>query len=137
MNFPMNPRLEMSSSTLHASPSYPPFPSPRLLPSSSPSPLLWPPFIQLHSCTAPWHAQLPSPHARSVSALPSRGGSADGSGDASGPGRRGGRGIVAIIIIQMRTAKLEPCPSPSGWLTVTNSSLIHPQSSIIHRPKEA
>lgn len=35
--------------------------------------------------------------------------------------------IIAIIVIisQMRRAKLELCPSPSGWLTVTNSSLIH------------
>lgn len=48
-----------------------------------------------------------------------------------GPGRRGGRswGIV-VIIIQMRRAKLELCPSPSGWLTVTNSSLIHPNHQL-------
>lgn len=48
-----------------------------------------------------------------------------------GPGRRRGRGggIVAIII-QMRRAKLELCPSPSGWLTVTNSSLIHPNHQL-------
>lgn len=35
--------------------------------------------------------------------------------------------ITAIIVIisQMRGAKLELCPSPSGRLTVTNSSFIH------------
>lgn len=35
--------------------------------------------------------------------------------------------IISIIVIisQMRRAKLELCPSPSGCLTVTNSSLIH------------
>jgi len=32
---------------------------------------------------------------------------------------------IIVIISQMRRAKLELCPSPSGWLTVTNSSLIH------------
>lgn len=31
---------------------------------------------------------------------------------------------IVVIISQMRRAKLELCPSPSGWLTVTNSSLI-------------
>lgn len=35
-------------------------------------------------------------------------------------------GIIIVIISQMKKAKLELCPSPSGWLTVTNASLIHP-----------
>lgn len=33
--------------------------------------------------------------------------------------------ITVIIISQMRRAQPELCPSSSGWLTVTNSSLIH------------
>lgn len=37
---------------------------------------------------------------------------------------------MVVIIIQMRRAKLELCPSPSGWLTVTNSSLIHPDHQL-------
>lgn len=40
----------------------------------------------------------------------------------------GNTGIIITIIViisQMRRAKLELCPSPSGCLTVTNSSLIH------------
>lgn len=67
----------------------------------------------------------------SVSVLPSRGGSSDDSGDARPRVRDSVAGnagiIIAIIVIisQMRRAKLELCPSPSGWLTVTNSSLIH------------
>lgn len=68
-----------------------------------------------------------------VSVLPSRRGSSDDSGDARpapSPGlrRRRNTGIIitiSVIISQMRRAKLELCPSPSGWLTVTNSSLIH------------
>lgn len=32
---------------------------------------------------------------------------------------------IIVIISQMRGAKLELCPSPSSWLTVTNSSFIH------------
>lgn len=48
-----------------------------------------------------------------------------------GPGQRDGRGWgIVVIIIQMRRAKLELCPSPSGWLTVTNSSLIHPNHQL-------
>ncbi len=41
-------------------------------------------------------------------------------------GRNTGIIIIIVIISQMRRAKLELCPSPSGWLTVTHSSLIHP-----------
>lgn len=46
----------------------------------------------------------------------------------AGQCRRRSAGIIiasVVIISQMRRAKLELCPSPSGWLTVTNSSLIH------------
>lgn len=70
----------------------------------------------------------------SVFVLLSRRGSSDDSGDArpgQSPGecRRRKTGIIIttiiVIISQMRRAKLELCPSPSGWLTVTNSYLIH------------
>lgn len=67
--------------------------------------------------------------------MPSRKGSSehDDNGDAQSkhrPRRSHGRSrsiIITIIVIisQMRRAKLELCLSPSGWLTVTNSSLIH------------
>lgn len=73
-----------------------------------------------------------SPARPSVST--SRGGSGDDSGDAQ-DGEKA-RGIIVVVIIliitaiiaiisQMRGAKLELCPSPSGRLTVTNSSFIH------------
>lgn len=64
----------------------------------------------------------------SISALPSRGGGGEETGAAP-------RIIfvvvfvititIIVIISQMRGAKLELCPSPSSWLTVTNSSFIH------------
>lgn len=70
---------------------------------------------------------------RHVIVFPSRGGNGDGSGDARPgqiPGQSRGRNTsiivtIFVIISQMRRAKLELCPSPSGWLTVTNSSLTH------------
>lgn len=63
----------------------------------------------------------------SISALPSRGGSGEEAGAAPC--------IIFVVVVititiiviisQMRGAKLELCPSPSSWLTVTNSSFIH------------
>lgn len=70
---------------------------------------------------------------RHVFVLPSRGSNSYGSGDARPgkiPGQSRGRNtgiIITIIVIisQLRRVKLELCPSPSGSLTVTKSSLIH------------
>lgn len=99
----------------------------------SPSPILWPPFIRLHSCAAQLHAQSPfsSPGAPLLPPIrrhPEEVAATMAAAAVHGLGGRSWGSVV--IIIQMRGAKLEPCPSPSGWLTVTNSSLIHPDHQL-------
>lgn len=113
----------------------------------SPFPISRPPFIYLrflrsisppHTDTASHLSLLPLPPLfqarRFVTVLPSKRGRGVTTVAIRKPGQSHGRSrggntsiIITIIVIisQMRRAKLELCLSPSGWLTVTNSSLIH------------
>lgn len=115
-------------SVLWSTGSSPPLPHAILCPPFPPTSCLVRALCRRTSDPLPPSADSFLPHL-SISALPSRGGSGEEAGAAPCIIFVVVFVVVTITIIviisQMRGAKLELCPSPSSWLTVTNSSFIH------------